>query len=128
MKVKCKPRKQDYRNAEAGKHYLETLHWTMTLPFNSNPRGVLVHRVRIGHSFWKRGQHSHDAVTYWCANSAVGGGLNLTEVPPEDRLLCARCEQLAVEAGEPTAEELAGRHVCIGVMKPHRICCRNEEN
>jgi hypothetical protein len=126
MKINCKPRRQD-RHKESNA-YLSGRLWKQSLPFNVNPRGVLLHRVRIGVTYFRRGERSHDAVTYWCGNSAVGEGVSLTDAPPTDRLLCVNCERIAVEAGEPTAEALTGRHVCTGVMKAFRLCCRNEEN
>lgn len=127
MKIKCKPTKSDSRSDGRG-GYITTKQWTISLPFNVNPRGVLVHRVRSGAWHFCSGKLSHVSVSYWCGNSAVGEGVNLTEAPPTDRLLCAHCERIAVEAGEPTAEALAGRHVCTGVMKAFRLCCKNEKN
>lgn len=127
MKIDCKPRKADERNHNDNP-VVKSWIWKQTLPFNVNPRGILVHRVRCGRSHFWYGKRSHDSVNYWCCNSVSGKGVNLTDAPPADRLLCAHCERLAVEAGEPTAEELAGHHVCIGVLKAFRLCCRNEGN
>ncbi len=85
--------------------------WKKSLPFLVNPRAVLVHRVRSVHSF--------------TGNGARG---EFVADPPKDRLLCAYCEAKAVAAGEKPADQLAGRHVCIGTMKAKRQCCLGTEN
>lgn len=105
-----------------------SIHWTKALPFVVNPRGKLVHRVRSGCSYRNDQKWSHDAVTFWCGNSCFVAFDALTDDPPRDRLLCAVCEARAIAAGEPTAEQLAGRHVCTGQLKVSRLCCRNEGN
>ncbi len=126
MKINCKPRRREREKRHQS--VIESYLWAKTLPFNVNPRGVLIHRVRIGKTHFLHGSRSHDSCTYWCNNGTTSGGMNLTDNPPADRLLCVHCETRAVAAGEPTAAELAGRHVCIGEMKAHRLCCRNEDN
>jgi hypothetical protein len=103
--------------------------WKHCMPFNANPRGILVHRIRNGVAFYDRnGEYSHAAVNYWCGNTTNGDGVSPVELPPEGRLLCVNCERRAVEAGEPTAAKLAGRHVCVGELRAFRLCCKNEEN
>lgn len=125
-KVKCKPRSRQRPLPES---YLATTKlWSTTLPFNVNPRGALVHRVRAGATHMTPGYPSHDSLEYWCDGCVNGEGVDLVAVPPKNRLLCARCERNAVDAGEPPASKIAGRHVHIGVMKPVRLCCRNEQN
>lgn len=44
-------------------------------------------------------------------------------VPPDDRILCARCEAIAVANGLPSADELAGRHVHKGGVVAVATCC-----
>ena len=124
MKVQCRRRSCDHERNDTP---VKTRLWENTLPFNVNPRGMLIHRVRIGATH-SASWGDHDSVTYWCNNSAVGEGVDLTDDPPKNRLLCSHCEALAVAAGEPTAKQLTGRHIHIGVMKPVRMCCRHEEN
>lgn len=122
--IVCKPRKRELDSEVRHGNRL----WKKTLPFNVNPRGVLIHRVRLGLSILYHGEHSHDCVHYWCTNQSNGEGVSLTDDPPEGRLLCEICERNAVAAGEPSADELCGRHVHVGVMKAHRTCCRDDKN
>lgn len=101
--------------------------WTQAKPFNVNPRGHLIHRVKSAISFRNNnGLWSHDHVDYWCGGSA--NCVALTSDPPRERLLCAYCEAKAVAAGEKPASELVGRHVCTGTMKVQRQCCMGSEN
>jgi len=126
MKVKCHPIRRHLEHRES--EYSKTRMWTHTLPFNVNPRGVLIHRIKSGCTIINGGKVSHDAIECWCNNMTNGEGVSPTDKPPKDRLLCARCEAIAVEHGEPPASKLVGRHMHIGVMKPVRLCCRNEQN
>lgn len=107
----------------------EVVPWKRSLPFCVNSRGVLSHRVRDGHTFLASdGSVRHHSVHYWCGNIGPGDALSLFHDPPADRLLCAFCEAQAVAHGQPTAEQLTGRHVCIGKVKAQRLCCHNETN
>ena len=99
--------------------------WIRGKPFLHNPRGYLIHRVRSAHSHMYHGEWSHDTADYWCGNFGRGEFVN---EPPADRLLCAVCEANAVAHGKPTAEELIGRHVCIGRLRAVRLCCKQEAN
>ena len=47
------------------------------------------------------------------------------DVPPDDALLCSRCEAVAVEAGLPSADSLAGRHVHLGKCVAVQTCCQS---
>lgn len=108
-----------YPPGGCGKH----LDWERAPAFNVNPRGILIHRVKDGRTHlmpWG----NHNSITQWCGNGVSGEGVSLTDDPPKDRLLCAYCEAKAVAAGEPTADQLAGRHVHIGALKAIRTCCR----
>ncbi len=101
--------------------------WIKSVPFVLNPRGHLIHRVRYV-STRIRGQSKKDTPHYWCGNATFSGPVEFLEQPPDGRLLCAVCESKAVQAGEMTAEQLAGRHVHIGVMRPRRLCCQENTN
>ena len=98
--------------------------WTSSLPFVVNPRGVLIHRVRAAATHTRDGLYSHDGVRLWCGNQQTGDRFQFFTDPPEDRLLCARCEMLAVAAGEIPADTLAGRHVHKGRLRAERTCCQ----
>ena len=125
MKVKLKRKKHPFATTGDNRY----VPWIESLPFCVNPRGQLIHRVRFAGTHFSnydgRGPHSHDGCTYWCSN--IGRG-DFTDDPPADRLLCAYCEAKAVAHGEKTADELAGRHVHIGHLKPVRDCCKSEGN
>jgi len=105
------------------------LQWSKALPFVVNTRGLLVHRVRYaGTHLHNDGTFSHNSATFWCGNQANGETVSFVADPPENRLLCERCEKIAVAAGQPKADELAGRHVHVGAIKAQRRCCLNEQN
>lgn len=126
--IACKPKKRDVRCVRMSHSTIAHVYWKKSLPFNVNPRGVLVHRVRLGQSITYHGKRTHDCVDYWCGNGAHSEGVSLTDSPPDDRLLCEACERIAVANGEPSSDELCGRHVHIGVLRAHRTCCRNDDN
>ena len=53
-----------------------------------------------------------------CGNSANGENkFTFLDVVPDGRVVCARCEAAAIEAGLPSSSEICGRHVCIGGVK-----------
>lgn len=128
MKIKCRPNSHEKIQAARKEGAYRDRLWKFAPPFNVNPRGILIHRVRSVVTILIDGLRSHDAVHYWCANGTNGEGVSLSELPPKDRLLCSHCEALAVAAGEPAASKLAKRHVCVGVLRAVRLCCRNERN
>lgn len=101
--------------------------WKTCLPFVWNPRGILLHRVRNGITFIKNGKEEHSAVHYWCANGTTAE-CEYFAVPPNGKLLCARCEAAAARAGEKSSSELAGHHVHTGELRAVRLCCSNESN
>ena len=93
-------------------------------PFVENKRAVLIHRpteVTIHHlGRWGR----HMGVHYFCG--AIQSGKDkftfLYEVP-EGRIVCAVCEERALQQGLPSSSELTGRHVCVGGVKAISFCC-----
>ena len=104
------------------------VNWKSCLPFVDNPRGVLIHRIREVYTFMTDGQPRHSHAEYWCGNGTnFDGGNIFTSSPGADRILCSRCEAIAVEHGQPTADELAGHHVHIGGVRPYRTCCKDKE-
>ena len=99
--------------------------WKEASPFIENSRAVLIHRPRyvsthkIGEK-WK----AHISVECWCGNTFSGTKkFTFLDAPPEGKLLCARCEEMATKRNLPTAHELAGRHVHLGRVVPQQICC-----
>lgn len=91
-------------------------HWTKCYPFVENKRGQLIHRPRSGATYQLHKSGPHIGITFWCGMAAVdhGGKLTLLDAPPEDSILCERCEAAAVSHGLPSADEIAGRHVHKG--------------
>lgn len=99
--------------------------WTRAAPFFQ--ARYLVHRVHHVVSFLEDGQVTHIHVTYWC-NGGGGNPDGFCEEPAAKRILCARCEAAAVEAGKPAADLIVGRHVHIGGLRAVRTCCTEERN
>src|SRR5688500_16792740 len=85
--------------------------WKKSLPFADNPRGLLIHRVRSVRTICWDGEPDHGSVDYWCENGCNFEGNIFLSEPPEDRILCARCEANAVAHGYEPAEQIVGRHV-----------------
>jgi len=99
--------------------------WVATKPFLDNRLAILIHRPRsvsihkIGDR-WK----AHISVECFCGTVFSGTKkFTFLDVPPEDRLLCVRCEDKAVKKGMPSADYLSGRHVHVGTVKAIKMCC-----
>ncbi len=101
--------------------------WSSCAPFVENTRGVLIHRPRSGVTF-NCHKTPHIGIKFWCGMQISTSKKNITllYVPPEGEILCARCEEFAVENGLPPADELAGRHVHKGRTKAVVTCCNIE--
>lgn len=99
--------------------------WVSCAPFVENARGTLIHRPRSGATYNVHA-YPHVAVNFWCGMTSTSDGKNLTflAAPPEDKILCARCEAIAVANGLPSADELAGRHVHVGRTVAVMTCCK----
>ena len=110
----------------------ESIEWTHAYPFAVNPRGILVHRVRDVTTHLCGKEKKHHSVHYLCGNLtcfAVGSEREvIVENPPKDRLLCSVCEFRAKQQRLPGADKLAGRHVHIGVLRAHQLCCRKMDD
>ena len=92
---------------------------TKSLPFFQGKPGSYVHRIRSGHLFFRKGEFSHSAVSFWCGgngfpNHSKGSrrhnGQMLGE-PPAGSVLCATCEGRAVGSGLLGAPIICGRPV-----------------
>ena len=103
------------------------LPWASCLPFVENSRGILIHRPRSAATYTMH-KKPHIVISFWCGMH-VSGGKNFTFLPkpPECRIVCQRCEELAVAAGLPSADALAGKHVHKGGVKAYRSCCAGEQ-
>ena len=100
--------------------------WAESSPFVDNSLALLVHRPRyitthkIGEKY-----KSHIAVEALCGNSFTGTKkFTFLDAPPDNKLLCARCEEVAAKRNMPSAESLAGRHVHIGRLVAQQMCCQ----
>lgn len=103
--------------------------WASCLPFVENRRGILTHRPKTVATFTLL-KKPHFSIGYWCGNHANNdsGNITLLEAPPVGAIVCERCEFAAVQAGLPSAESLAGRHVHIGKLKAVLTCgCAREQ-
>lgn len=123
MLIECRKTRFTHRNHENW----NVRPWKKSAPFILNPRGLLVHRAKAVGTLYEDGKPDHPVYSYWCGN--VGNRLcELIHEPPEDRLVCARCEAVAIAAGEVTSDALTGRHVHLGGLRANRLCCTNESN
>ena len=104
------------------------VHWTACEPFVENTRAVLIHRVRYVTTYKIGPQYNaHIAVGCWCGNTMTGTTkFTFLDAPPDERIVCARCEDIAVESGLPTSEQLAGKHIHTGGVVAVKRCCDGE--
>lgn len=102
--------------------------WASCMPFVENSRGTLIHRPRSAATY-NMHANPHNGVTFWCGMAVSTSKKNLTflSTPPADKILCERCEVVAVKAGMPSADELAGRHVHKGRTVAVVTCCKTNE-
>lgn len=102
--------------------------WTACEPFVENSMGVLIHRVRYvtTHQIADR-YKPHLAVESWCGNLSTGTKkFTFLAAPPEGRIVCARCEDFAVNYGLSPSEHFANRHVHTGGVVAVARCCAAE--
>lgn len=116
----------EIRDYQQSKHKI--FPWSSCSPFVENSRGMLIHRPRSGATY-NLHRKPHISVSFWCGMATASSGTNLTFLtsPPEDKILCARCEAAAVAKGLPSADELAGRHVHVGRTVAVVTCCDAEK-
>jgi len=101
------------------------VNWLSCLPFVENSRGTLIHRPRSGKTYNIHRTGPHVAMSFWCGMAVSSDGKNFTflDQPPEGKILCEKCEEAAILAGMPSADELAGRHVHKGRTRAVATCC-----
>lgn len=99
--------------------------WSSCSPFIENSKAVLIHRPRyvVTHKIgpkWK----AHISISCWCGNSFSGTKkFTFLDSPKQESLLCARCEEKAVQAGLPPAHIITGNHVHLGRVVAQKMCC-----
>jgi len=99
--------------------------WLTCKPFIENSRAVLIHRPRkvTTHKIGERWP-SHISVHCWCGNTMSGTKkFTFLDAPGNGRIVCARCEEKALAAGQPSSDELAGLHVHLGGVVAVAHCC-----
>lgn len=99
-----------------------SIQWSSSLPFVENSRAPLIHRPRAitTHTLFKK---PHISILNFCGNVHTGSDkFTFMSEPPEDSVLCERCEIAAVGAGLPSADSLAGRHVHKGGIRAYTTC------
>lgn len=105
MKVPLQPEKKNLSNKAL-------IQWRIIkcLPFFLNASGMFYHRIRRGKVYYRSGDFSHAAFTYWCGNvGTISKHRPLNNVlakPPARMNRCRRCEEMAIRAGLPTEQEL----------------------
>ena len=108
-----------------GKRCRNEIPWSECSPFVENSMAVLVHRPRSVSTHRISDKYkAHIAVRGWCGNHFTGlKKFTFLDAPPDGKLVCERCELLAVKAGEPSSHALVGRHVHLGHVVPQQTCC-----
>ena len=107
-----------------------SLAWKSCSPFIENKRAVLIHRPRMVTTH-KLGEKyaAHVSVSNWCGSTFTGGKhFTFLDSVPDGKLLCARCEEKAVNAGIQSSHELTGRHVHLGGVVAVQVCCIGKES
>ena len=102
--------------------------WSSCKPFVENSKAVLIHRPRMVamHRISEK-YRPHLAVSMWCGNTQTGTKkFTFLDAPPKGRIVCARCEEKATEAGLPSSTSLAGEHVHTGGVVAVAYCCTQE--
>lgn len=120
-KIKCRQAR-----GKRGGTTTEFVPWKKAKPFSMSEVGILIHRVHSVRTYLHKDRPHHTHADYWCSN-----GTNqplFFDVPLKDRLVCARCEAIAVANGEPSSDAIAGHHVHIGELRAKRLCCPNDDN
>ena len=124
FKVLCQPKEHHPI------HVRDIVDWKACTPFYKNDRGVLHHRVKSAFTVLDDdGTIRHFVVQYWCGNSARGPhGVfsDLREGDISKVVLCEFCELKATREGQPSADELAQRHIHLGKAKAVRSCCNGK--
>ena len=101
------------------------LPWVSCQPFVENSKAVLIHRPRCvtTHKISERFA-AHIGIQLWCGALFIGTKkFTFLDAPPDGRLLCARCETIAVKNGIQSCHELTGKHFHLGGVVAVQLCC-----
>lgn len=98
--------------------------WSSCLPFVDNKYAKLIHRPREVTTL-THFKYPYIAVKAYCGNSFNGKDkFTFHDTLNENgKLLCARCEKIALENGLISADLIVGRHVHLGRLKAIKACC-----
>jgi len=102
--------------------------WASCKPFVENTFAALIHRPRMVaiHRISEK-YRPHISVSMWCGSTQSGTKkFTFLDAPPNDRIVCARCEEKATDAGLPSSTALAGEHVHTGGVVAVAYCCTQE--
>jgi len=105
------------------------INWKSCLPFLENKRAILIHRPRAVATIAKSAvsKYPYMVADMWCGTSMCGQeNWTFLSAPPEGKVVCARCEAMAVSQGLPSSDELVGHHVHIGRVRAVITCCKEE--
>jgi len=110
------------------KENFKHLPWNSAMPFVDNSRAVLIHRPRMVSTF---NHFKEPYIAIWCyCGISFTGGKEFTFLPSMlgvNKLLCARCEEIAIKNELPSASSLTGNHVHIGKLKAIKVCCDKDK-
>lgn len=104
---------EPYQRARSANEKGRSFSIRTALPFVQSFRGKLAHRPRRAalHNIWNA---PHFSTQYLCGGTVTHKPTGFLFTDDPTLPVCSRCEALAIEAGMPSASEIAGRHVCIG--------------
>jgi hypothetical protein len=105
------------------------INWKTCLPFLENKRAVLIHRPRAISTVAKSAisKHSYLIAKMWCGTSMTNGeNWTFLESPPDGKVICAKCEAMAIVNGFPSSYSLVGHHVHVGGVRAFITCCKED--
>lgn len=105
------------------------IQWKTCLPYLENSRAVLIHRPRAVATVSKSviSKYPYLIAKLWCGNSMVNSEhWTFLPEPPNGKIVCARCEAMAIQAGLDSSDEICGKHIHVGGVKAVITCCNIE--
>jgi len=107
----------------------DSIPWDLFAPFVFNPQARLIHRCRSIVTHTGPVNPGRLIIDYWCGGCHYHGhddDLHF-DFPDVSRILCARCEAIAVVAGEKSADEICGKHIHVGGIVVEQYCCQKKK-